>query len=81
MIGTRSATLGIQDRGHDGYRFHITLGYLVADLSDDEHAAYRRSLARWKAGLAERVPIITLGAPEYCVLHDMFAFKRQFFLA
>ncbi|MDF0490168.1 DUF1868 domain-containing protein [Sphingomonas sp. H39-1-10] len=76
-----AVTLGIHDSGHDSYRFHVTLGYLVADLSTEEHAAYRRSLTRWKQLLAQRVPVITLGAPEYCVLRDMFAFKRQFFLA
>ncbi len=31
--------------------------------------------------IARRAPIITLGNPEYCLLKDMFAFKRQFFLS
>lgn len=76
-----SDALKIQDSGHDGYRFHITLGYLFADLTSAEHAAFRRSLARWKAEFARKVPEITLGAPEYCVLRDMYAFKRQFYLS
>lgn len=74
-------TLGIREPNHDSYRFHITLGYQVASLSPDEDAAWRQSLANWKAAIAKRVPIIELGNPEYCVLKDMFAFKRQFFLS
>jgi hypothetical protein len=31
--------------------------------------------------LAQRCPIITFGAPEYCLLKDMFAFERQFYLS
>jgi len=30
--------------------------------------------------IAQRAPVITLGNPEYCLLNDMFAFKRQFYL-
>jgi hypothetical protein len=30
--------------------------------------------------LARRAPVITFGAPEYCLLDDMFHFARQFYL-
>ncbi len=75
-----SIVTGIRDIDHDTYRFHITLGYQFQPLTDEEHQAYRAALARWKADLVRKVPIITLGPPEYCVLEDMFAFKRQFYL-
>lgn len=72
-----SQVLGIIDNDHDHYRFHITLGYQFAPLTAQEDAAWRLSLARWK----RQIPPITLGAPEYCLLSDMFAFKRQFYLS
>ncbi|WP_221227192.1 DUF1868 domain-containing protein [Novosphingobium sediminicola] len=75
-----SQVTGIREPGHENYRFHITLGYQFAPLTDAEVVAYRADLARWKAELARKVPVIALGAPEYCLLADMFAFKRQFYL-
>ena len=63
------------------YFLPITLAYQVAPLTPQEDDAWRRSLAAWKAMIARRAPIITLGNPEYCLLKDMFAFKRQFFLS
>ncbi|MBC0855305.1 DUF1868 domain-containing protein [Pantoea stewartii] len=75
-----SEVTGIREPDHDRYQFHITLGYQVAPLTDDEDAAWRRSLANWKTMIAQRAPVITLGNPEYCLLNDMFAFKRQFYL-
>ncbi len=72
---------GIREPGHSRYRFHITLGYQFAPLTEQEDAAWRRSLAAWKTMIAARSPIITLGNPEYCLLKDMFAFKRQFYLS
>ncbi len=75
-----SQALGIRAPGHDTYRFHITLGYLCRWLTPAEDADYRRALRTWREGLAKRCPVIALGAPEYCTLADMFAFKRQFYL-
>jgi hypothetical protein len=66
--------------GHDAYRFHITLGYLIRWLDPAEDADYRRALKTWREGLAKRCPVIELGAPEYCILADMYAFRRQFYL-
>lgn len=76
-----SQTLAIRAPGHDAYRFHITLGYLCRWLTPAEDADYRRALKGWREGLAKRCPVIELGAPEYCTLADMFAFKRQFYLS
>ncbi|WP_206244716.1 DUF1868 domain-containing protein [Novosphingobium terrae] len=75
-----SEVLGIQDTGHDTYGFHITLAYQFAALTSAEDAAWREDLAQWKQQIIARAPVITLGPPEYCLLADMFAFKRQFYL-
>lgn len=72
---------GIREPDHDRYRFHITLGYQFAALTPEEDAAWRGSLAVWKTMIAKRAPVILLGNPEYCLLKDMFAFKRQFYLS
>lgn len=76
-----SELLGIDDPGHATYHFHITLAYQVAPMTAAEDAAWRLALSRWKTAVVNRAPVITLGAPEYCVLKDMFAFKRQFYLS
>jgi len=75
-----SLTLGIRHPHHDRYRFHVTLGYQFAPLTETELEGYRRRLARWRIQLAKQAPVITFGAPEFCRFGDMFAFKRQFFL-
>ncbi|WP_343611035.1 DUF1868 domain-containing protein [Novosphingobium sp.] len=78
----RLATLlAIEDNDHDHYGFHITLAYQFANLTRDEDTAWRAALRRWKAAIIARAPVITLGPPEYCLLEDMFAFKRQFYLS
>ncbi len=72
--------LGIHAPGHDSYGFHITLGYTINWLSPAENVEFRRALNTWREMLNHRAPVITLGAPEYCLLDDMFAFRRQFYL-
>lgn len=73
--------IGIQTPDHDKYRFHITLGYLVAWLTPDENEAFRSRMRDWREMVAARAPTIELGAPEFCTFDDMFAFHRQFYLA
>lgn len=73
-------TLAIHAPGHDTYRFHVTLGYLIRWLTPGEQTAFRDALAGWREGVAAACPVIELGAPEYCTLKDMFAFSRQFYL-
>jgi hypothetical protein len=75
------AAIGIPVRQPDRYGFHITLGYAIHWLDADENAAFRAVLAEWKRAIAKRAPVISLGAPEYCLLDDMFHFARQFYLA
>ena len=72
--------LGIEVNQPDDYGFHVTLGYAIDWLTPAQTAAFRATLATWKRDIIARVPIITLGAPEYCLLDDMFHFARQFYL-
>lgn len=76
-----SDALGIRAPDQDRYRYHITLAYLIEWLTADEERDFRRALANWKDMLRVRAPVVTLGAPEYCTLEDMFAFDRQFYLS
>lgn len=73
-------TLAIRTSSHDEYRFHVTLGYLIRWLTQEEQIAFRKTLAAWRESVAAVCPLIELGAPEYCTLKDMFAFSRQFYL-
>ena len=73
--------LGLRAPMHDAYRFHTTLGYVVHPLSDDERTQFMSAVRAWREAVAKRVPIIELGAPEFCTFEDMFAFRRWFYLA
>lgn len=76
-----SASLGIRTLDHASYRFHITMAYLIKQMPKDVAEAYRPLCVAWHKQLAEVCPVIELGAPEYCVFKDMFAFERQFYLS
>lgn len=74
-----SDILRIRAPDHDRYRFHTTLAYQIEPLSSEEQADFLASMSRWQRMVADRAPVLSLGQPEYCVLNDMFAFKRQFY--
>lgn len=76
-----SEHLGIRGDDHDTYQFHTTIGYLIQWLTPGEHMEFRVVLRRWAEQVAARAPVIELGAPEYCVFPDMYAFHREFYLA
>jgi hypothetical protein len=63
-----SVLLGIRSPAHAAYRFHVTLGYQFAALAAAEDATWRVAAADWRATIARRAPVITLGAPEFCLL-------------
>lgn len=75
-----SQILGIRAPGHDSYRFHISLAYLVQRLTAEELSAFRSAYVRYHADVARKCPVIEVGRPEFCVFDDMFAFHRQFYL-
>lgn len=72
-----SDLLKIRAPGQAEYAFHITLGYTFDWLTPGEDAEFRSALARWKAMLTARAPVITFGAPEYCILDDMYEFSAR----
>lgn len=70
----------IRAPNHDVYRFHITLAYLIRELTPNEQRSFRDFYIEQHARLAERCPVLEFGQPEYCSLEDMFHFKRLAFL-
>lgn len=76
-----SAVTGIRSPRHDQYRFHITLAYILWELSPLQVEAVRRSMRDWGHAVAAASPVIELPMPEICTFKDMFAFNRVRYLA
>jgi hypothetical protein len=72
-----SDALEISAPTSDAYEFHITVAYRFAAFDEQEEADYHKALAGWVAGLAARIPVIKLDAPEVCTFEDMFAYRRR----
>lgn len=73
---------GIRHPNHDSYGFHSTFGYYIRQF--ETVAEERRYQGLWLDAIRElrrRVPVIELGAPEYCLFDTMDEFKMQFLLA
>jgi hypothetical protein len=75
-----SEVLEIREPGHDSYRFHLSLGYLIEYLSQEEAAAFAQFYRKAIVHLSDVVPVLRLGQPEFCVFQDMFAFDPMFTL-
>ncbi len=75
-----SETLQIRSPDHDRFGFHITLGYLVEYLTEDEARVFFAQYNRWMDNLFAALPCLTLGQPEFCTFRDMSDFTRQFYL-
>lgn len=74
-----SEATGIRHANHDSYSFHTTFGYYIHQFQTV--AEERRYQNLWLAAIRElrrRVPIIELGAPEYCLFDTMNDFESQF---
>ena len=65
----------------DTYRFHISIGYSTGWLTQAENTEFVSVFNNWSLQVAARVPVINLGAPEFCVFEDMYAFHRILSLA
>lgn len=75
-----SEATGIRISDPDTYGFHISLAYWIKPLTPEQAEAFDRVHRQWRATLSKATPVIALGAPEFCIFKDMFAFKRQFYL-
>ncbi len=72
-----SDLLRIRAKGHDTYRFHISIAYMLRFLTDDQN----KELRAFILDCLNDVPKdFELGAPEFCIFEDMFAFERQMYL-
>jgi hypothetical protein len=80
LISRLSEYLGIFPPNIEQYRFHTTMGYQFQVLSAEEMSKFHSQMRKWRADIARKSPEIILGAPEFCLLDDMFAFHRQFYL-
>ncbi len=72
--------IGIPEPAPGTYQFHMTLGYMLGDMTAGELQAVLSDLASWKERIMAATPVIRFGTPEYCTFQDMFAFERQFFV-
>lgn len=70
-----AAALGFNRPDHDTYGFHITLGYLLRWLTEDEARAVIDLSERAFDLLRLRAPVIDLGPIEYCRFEDMLHFE------
>ncbi|MDP9013667.1 MAG: DUF1868 domain-containing protein [Pseudomonadota bacterium] len=69
-----SSLLEIGSPGHDRYRFHITLGYLIHGLNPEESKQMRPLFSRWLREIDAALPEFAVGPPRFCTFRDMFAF-------
>jgi hypothetical protein len=59
------------------YGLHLTMAYILRYLTDVQESELTALLMDHFGGMPKE---FELGAPEFCKLDDMFAFKRQFYL-
>jgi hypothetical protein len=72
-----SETLQIAHPSHQSYSFHVSLCYMLRFLDEHDHQKITNFLQEWRAPLPDT---FELGAPEFCIFNDMFAFDKQFLL-
>ncbi len=77
MRNNIAGQLAMQHPGHTNYSFHISIAYTLRFLSLEDTTRITSYLDGWLSSLPRD---FELGAPEYCTFHDMFAFKREFYL-
>jgi len=76
-----SEALKIRQPNHDRYAYHMSIAYQIDWFTPEEQADYVTARRRWRTGLKRDLPILNFGAPEYCTLNDMFAFRRRLVLS
>lgn len=72
-----SDLLKIRAKNHDNYGFHISIGYMLRILTDEQNTEIRAFIE----DLLKNIPKeFELGAPEFCTFEDMFAFEPLMYL-
>jgi hypothetical protein len=66
--------LGIYPANFAGYRFHITLAYMLHWLTDDVARQVSADLERFLNAFRQEIKQIELGPPEFCTFETMHAF-------
>lgn len=72
-----SELLMLRHEEHASYEFHLSIGYLIRQLSQEEQNDLHRIFENEHA---TNGACFELGAPEFCLFEDMFAYERQFYL-
>jgi hypothetical protein len=68
-----SSLTGIRQPDHETYAYHLTLGYLIQNLSPQESADLYAVSLEWMAQLPSRLRITSVA---FCSFRDMFAFQE-----
>ena len=69
-----SNLLGIKFPTHDTYNFHISLGYLLRWLSENEIQIIIKESNRLFEEFNEKIPLIVMKSPELCTFENMHVF-------
>jgi hypothetical protein len=69
-------TTGMKPKAFSAYQFHITLAYLTRWLSTEEANSVMKLSNNLADQLRRDAPVITLGAPEFCIFDSMLHFKK-----
>jgi hypothetical protein len=73
--------VGVRQPGFGEYSFHMSLGYCLKWLNEEEMDEVRALLDEWlQENRAVVDDSVKFGAPEVCVYDDMTEFRRVFYL-
>lgn len=74
------SAIGIVGHEDSAYQFHTTLAYPLRALSAEDSAVYAANYVRSMKMMGDRVPVLELSAPEFCLFESMYFFERQFYI-
>lgn len=72
-----AAVTGVRQPNHDRYGFHISLSYLLIQLTQDEKDEFESFRQRLLPEVQERLGTFTLKTPEYVLFRDMGEFRAD----
>ncbi|ABG32867.1 DUF1868 domain-containing protein [Roseobacter denitrificans] len=70
------APFGYRHDTHDLYVFHMTFGYPIDWLTDDEAPVWESALSEIHADLVRDAPVVPLKPPAFCSFADMTRFEE-----